>query len=76
GGGGFAENFGEALPQLGDAQALQGGDLVDDVQPHRFSFGWLRKRSTRVDSEPQIAEKLKAIRDKKERFFESGKVAG
>jgi hypothetical protein len=34
------------------------------------------KRSTRVDSEPQIGEKLKAIRDKKERFFESEKVAG
>jgi hypothetical protein len=29
-----------------------------------------------VDSEPQIVEKLKAIRDKKERFFESRKVAG
>jgi hypothetical protein len=40
-----------------------------------FSFGLLGK-STRVNSEPQIAEKLKAIRDKKERFFESGKVAG
>jgi hypothetical protein len=26
-----------------------------------------------VDSEPQVAEKCKAIRDKKERFFESGK---
>jgi hypothetical protein len=41
-----------------------------------FSFGWLRKRSTRVDSEPHFVEKLKAIRDKKERFFESGKEAG
>src|SRR5262249_61908187 len=40
-----------------------------------FSFGLLGK-STRVNSEPQIAEKLKAIRDKKERFFELGKVAG
>jgi hypothetical protein len=30
-----------------------------------------------VDSEPQIAQKLKAIRDKKERFFfESRKMAG
>src|SRR6476660_8572269 len=38
-----------------------------------FSFRWWGKRSTRVDSEPQIAEKLKAIRDKKERFFESRK---
>jgi hypothetical protein len=35
GGGGFAEELGEALPQLGDAPALQGGDLVDDVQLHR-----------------------------------------
>jgi hypothetical protein len=26
-----------------------------------------------MDSEPQVAEKLKAIRDKKERFFEPGK---
>jgi hypothetical protein len=34
-----------------------------------FSFGSLRTRSTLVDSEPQIAEKLKAIRDKKERFL-------
>jgi hypothetical protein len=42
---------------------------VYDVQLHRFSFGWLGKRSTRVDSEPQIAEKLKAIRDKKESFL-------
>jgi len=40
-----------------------------------FSFG-LSGKSTRVDSEPQIAEKLKAIRDKKERFFELGKVVG
>jgi hypothetical protein len=29
-----------------------------------------------VDSEPHFAEKLKAIRDKKERFFESRNVAG
>jgi hypothetical protein len=29
-----------------------------------------------VDSEPQVTEKCKAIRDKKERFFESTKVAG
>jgi hypothetical protein len=40
-----------------------------------FSFG-LSGKSTGVNSEPQLAEKLKAIRDKKERFFESGKVAG
>jgi hypothetical protein len=40
-----------------------------------FSFG-LSGKSTRVNSEPQIAEKLKAIRDKKERFFVPGKVAG
>jgi len=32
----FAEQFGEALPQLADAQSLQGGDLVDDVELHRF----------------------------------------
>ena len=30
---------------------------------------WLGKRSTRVDSESQFAEKCKAIRDKKERFL-------
>jgi hypothetical protein len=41
-----------------------------------FSFVGIGKRSTRVDSEPQIAQKLKAIREKKERFFESRKVAG
>jgi hypothetical protein len=34
-----------------------------------FSFVGMRKRSTGVDSEPQLAEKCKAIRDKKERFF-------
>jgi len=39
-----------------------------------FSFVGVWKRSTRVDSEPQIAAKLKAIRDKKERFFDSRKV--
>src|SRR6516225_1532019 len=35
-----------------------------------FSFVGFRRRSTRVDSEPRFAEKRKAIRDKKERFFE------
>jgi hypothetical protein len=34
--GGFAEEFGEALPQLPDAESLQGGDLVDDVELHRL----------------------------------------
>jgi transposase len=29
------EQLGEALPQLADAQALQSGDLVDDVHFHR-----------------------------------------
>src|SRR5690242_12209774 len=38
-----------------------------------FSFLGMGKRSTRVDSEPQFAEKCKAIRDKKERFFHSEK---
>jgi len=33
--GGFSEQFGEALPQLFDAQTLQGGDLVDDIHFHR-----------------------------------------
>jgi hypothetical protein len=37
GGGGLAEDFGEALPQLADAEALQRRDLVDDVQVHRGS---------------------------------------
>ena len=37
---------------------------------------WGEKRSTCVDSEPQIAQMLKAIREKKERFFESRKVTG
>jgi hypothetical protein len=31
---GFSEQLGEALPQLADAQALQSGDLVDDVHFH------------------------------------------
>jgi hypothetical protein len=34
-----------------------------------FSFRWLGQRSTRVDSEPQVAEKFKAIREKKERLL-------
>jgi hypothetical protein len=33
----------------------------------------MRKRSTGVDSEPQFAKKCKAIRDKKERFFDREK---
>src|SRR5262245_54899565 len=37
-----------------------------------FSLG-LSGKSTRVNSEPQLAEKLKAIRDKKERFFSGEK---
>jgi hypothetical protein len=41
-----------------------------------FSFVGMGQRSTPVDSEPHVAEKYKAIRDKKERFFESRKVAG
>jgi hypothetical protein len=35
GGGGFAENVGEALSQLADAQPLQRRHLVDDVHLHR-----------------------------------------
>jgi hypothetical protein len=34
--GGFAEQFGKALPQLADAQALERRHLVDDVEFHRF----------------------------------------
>jgi hypothetical protein len=33
--GGFAEQFGEALPQLAHAQTLQRRDLGDDVHFHR-----------------------------------------
>jgi hypothetical protein len=33
--GGFAEEFGEALSQLADAQALERRYLVDDVQLQR-----------------------------------------
>jgi hypothetical protein len=33
-------------------------------------------KSTPVNSEPQFAEKFKAIRDKRESFLESRKVAG
>jgi hypothetical protein len=33
--GGFAEQFGEALAELADAQALQRRDLLDDVHFHR-----------------------------------------
>jgi hypothetical protein len=54
---------------LGDAHPLQSGDLVDDVHFHRVLLSLVEKRSTRVNSEPQITEKLKAIRDKEERFF-------
>jgi len=55
---------------LADGQALKRRDLVDDVQLNRvFSFVGVWERSTRVDSEPRLAEKRKAIRDKKERFF-------
>jgi hypothetical protein len=75
GGGGVAEEFGEALPQLADGQALQRCDLVDDVQFHQvLSFLGFRQRSTRVESKPRFAEELKAIRDKKERYFWSGKA--
>jgi hypothetical protein len=35
GGGGLAEEFGKALPQLADGQALKRRDLVDDVRLHR-----------------------------------------
>jgi hypothetical protein len=35
-----------------------------------FSFLRLSERSTRVDSEPRFTGERKAIRDKKERFFE------
>jgi hypothetical protein len=35
-----------------------------------LSFLGFRRRSTRVDSEPRFAGERKAIRDKKERFFE------
>jgi hypothetical protein len=34
-----------------------------------FSLLGVWKRSTRVDSVPRLAEELKVIRDKKERFF-------
>ena len=33
--GDLAEQFGEALPQLGDGQALERRHLVDDVEFHR-----------------------------------------
>ena len=36
---GFAEEFGEALPQSADAQLLQRRDLVDDVQFHSLIAG-------------------------------------
>jgi hypothetical protein len=73
--GGFAEEFGEALAELPDAESLQGSDLVDDVEFHRVLLCAEGERSTRVDSEPQFSEKCKAIRDKKERFIQSRKVA-
>ena len=60
-----------ALPQLADAQALERRHLVDDVQLQRvLSFLGVSGRSTRVDSEPRFPGERKAIRDKKERFFE------
>jgi hypothetical protein len=73
----FAKEFGEALPQLADARSLDRRDLVDKVQFHRvFSCCWLRNRLTPVENEPEFAEKIKSLRDKKERFFESRKGAG
>jgi hypothetical protein len=33
--GGLAEEFGEALPQLADAEVFELRDFVDDVQFHR-----------------------------------------
>jgi hypothetical protein len=39
-----------------------------------FSFVWMAKRSTGVNSEPQFVAKCKAIRDKKERFLDSRKL--
>ena len=69
GGCGFTEDFGEALPQLADGQALEGGDLVEDVQFHRVLL-WLVGET--VNPCGQLAssrEKLKVIRDKKERFL-------
>src|SRR6516225_8582117 len=38
--GGLAEQFGEALPQLADGQALERRDLVEDVQFHRGAPFW------------------------------------
>src|SRR6516162_1684758 len=38
---GFPEEFGEALPQLADGQALQRCDLVDDAQIHKGSPFWV-----------------------------------
>jgi hypothetical protein len=54
---------------LADAQPLERRDLVDDVLFHRVLLSRVGQRSTRVDSEPYLAEKCKAIRDKKERFL-------
>jgi hypothetical protein len=74
--GGLAEQLGEALPQLAHTQPLERRDLVDDVHFHRDApFACWGQRSTGVDSEPQVAAKCKAIRDKKERFIMSRKVA-
>jgi hypothetical protein len=65
------------LPQLGDAEALERCDFVDDVQFHGdVPFGRESKRSTHVDSEPHFGPKLKAIRDKKGRFFLRKSVVG
>jgi hypothetical protein len=38
--GGFAEEFGEALSQVSDAEASERCDLVDDVQFHRMLLFW------------------------------------
>jgi hypothetical protein len=58
---------------LADSQPLQGGDLVDDVEFHSVLLSGDGERSTGVDSEPQFADKFKAIRDKRERLFGRGK---
>jgi hypothetical protein len=39
--GGFAEEFGEALPQLADTQTLERRHFVDEVQFHRVLLSLL-----------------------------------
>jgi hypothetical protein len=45
----FAEQFGEALAKLADGQALQGGDLLGNVQFHRVLLSGVQATVNRCE---------------------------